>query len=103
MPKEFEQVYIGDGVYARWDGMSVLLETERDNGRHYIYLEQQHIANINKLVADYPDGRRAIERPSREKVMRDAAQIIAENASCSRCGAKLDGSGVCCLSDCPHV
>lgn len=30
MPKEVKQVYIGDGVYARWDGMTVLLETERE-------------------------------------------------------------------------
>lgn len=58
MPKEFESVYIGDGVYARWDGMSVLLETERDNGRHYIYLEPAHLENIKRLLAEYPEGRR---------------------------------------------
>ena len=50
MRNEFEKVYIGDGVYARWDGMSVLLETERDNGTHYIYLEPEHIQNLIRLV-----------------------------------------------------
>ena len=54
MPKEFEQVYIGDGVYARWDGMAVLLSTERDNGTHYIYLEPQHVENIRKLMESEP-------------------------------------------------
>lgn len=50
MSNEFEKVYIGDGVYARWDGMSVLLETERGNGTHYIYLEPSHIQNLIRLV-----------------------------------------------------
>ena len=54
MRNEFEQVYIGDGVYARWDGFSVLLETERDTGKHYIYLEPQHIENIRKLIETQP-------------------------------------------------
>jgi hypothetical protein len=54
MSNEFEEVYVGDGVYARWDGMAVLLKTERDNGTHYIYLEPQHIENIVKLIASEP-------------------------------------------------
>lgn len=54
MSNEFEEVYIGDGVYARWDGFSVLLKTERDNGTHYIYLEPQHVETIVKLMAAEP-------------------------------------------------
>jgi len=54
MSNEFEKVYIGDGVYARWDGHSVLLETERGNGTHYIYLEPQHVENIVRLLASEP-------------------------------------------------
>ena len=54
MSNEYEKVYIGDGVYARWDGMTVLLETERDNGTHYIYLETHHVENIVKLIASDP-------------------------------------------------
>lgn len=55
MSNEWEKVYIGDGVYASWDGMSVLLETERDNGTHYIYLEPEHIRNLINLVWTDPD------------------------------------------------
>lgn len=54
MSNEFEKVYIGDGVYARWDGMSVLLETERDGGTHYVYLEPEHVRNIVKLIESEP-------------------------------------------------
>ena len=79
MSNEYEKVYIGDGVYARWDGMSVLLETERGNGTHYIYLEPHHVENLVKLM------------------------IIFENARCSFCGAKLDGTDECGLANCPHV
>jgi len=68
MPKEFEQTYIGDGVYAQWDGMTVLLETERDNGRHYIYLDPQHVENIVRLMKEEP-------RFAKERRMAEAAQI----------------------------
>jgi hypothetical protein len=44
-----------------------------------------------------------VERHRREKAEREAAQIIVENARCSRCGAKLDGSDECSLAECPHV
>lgn len=54
MSNEYEEVYIGDGVYARWDGFSVLLKTERDNGTHYIYLEPAHVERIVKLVDQAP-------------------------------------------------
>lgn len=51
---EFQKVYIGDGVYARWDGHAVLLETERGGGTHYIYLEPQHVESLAKLIASEP-------------------------------------------------
>lgn len=54
MSNEFEQLYIGDGVYARWDGFAVRLETERDNGMHFIYLEPQHVERLAKLIAEEP-------------------------------------------------
>ena len=54
MSNEWEEVYIGDGVYARWDGMSVLLKTERDNGTHYIYLEPAHVEGLAKLIQSEP-------------------------------------------------
>ena len=54
MSNEFEEVYIGDGVYARWDGFAVKLTTERDNGTHFIYLEPAHVHRLAKLVDSEP-------------------------------------------------
>jgi hypothetical protein len=34
-----EQTYLGDGVYASFDGYQIRLATTRDNGIHEIYLE----------------------------------------------------------------
>lgn len=54
MSNEFEEVYIGDGVYARWDGFAVKLTTERDNGTHFIYLEPDHVQRLAKLINSEP-------------------------------------------------
>jgi len=54
MSNEFEQIYIGDGVYARWDGFAVKLETERDTGTHFIYLEPHHVERLAKLITEEP-------------------------------------------------
>jgi len=31
--------YLGDGLYAKFDGYHIILETERENGRNWIGLE----------------------------------------------------------------
>lgn len=54
MSNEFEEVYVGDGVYARWDGFAVKLTTERDSGTHFIYLEPAHVERLMKLIASEP-------------------------------------------------
>lgn len=51
---QFEETYIGDGVYARWDGCSMLLRTQRDDGWHYIYLEPEHVRTISRLIESEP-------------------------------------------------
>ena len=45
------QTYIGDGVYAEYDGFGVWLTTERENGTHRIYLEPQMIEDLGKSMA----------------------------------------------------
>ena len=34
-----KETYIGDGVYASFDGFMIKLRTQRDGGDHVIYLE----------------------------------------------------------------
>lgn len=36
-----DKKYLGDGVYASIENGMLKLETERDNGTHYIYLESE--------------------------------------------------------------
>lgn len=39
--------YIGDGVYVSMDDYdTVLLATERENGIHFIFLEQRELRNL---------------------------------------------------------
>lgn len=42
--------YIGDGVYAFFDGYRIWLQTERDNGVHEIALEPPVLAELNRVV-----------------------------------------------------
>lgn len=50
-----ESCYLGDGVYAEWDGVMVLLWTEREDGlKHRVYLEtdvaQSLIRFLNRTI-----------------------------------------------------
>lgn len=42
--------YLGDGVYASFDGFMVKLETERAEGTHEIYLEPSVLAELSRYV-----------------------------------------------------
>lgn len=48
--KKTEKVYVGDGVYVRWDGFALELTTERAEGTHWIVLEPQVWANLTAFV-----------------------------------------------------
>ena len=39
MTKAVNEVYLGDGLYARFDGFSIWLRAPRSNGDHYVALE----------------------------------------------------------------
>lgn len=52
-----EETYLGDGVYARFDGYQVWLRTPRENGDHEIALEPavyealtNYVRNLLELV-----------------------------------------------------
>ena len=52
-PDEYPQGdwdYIGDGVYARWDGYGAWCATHRENGWHSIYFEPGMIDTIRNLL-----------------------------------------------------
>lgn len=50
------KTYIGDGVYAEYDGLGVTLTTERANGTHWIYLEPDMLDKISDYIASWGES-----------------------------------------------
>lgn len=47
-----KKTYIGDGVYAQWDGFGVVISTEREsNGLNWISLEPESLKALNDYYA----------------------------------------------------
>lgn len=44
------KTYIGDGVYAEYDGFGVWLTTQRGDVEHHIHLEPDMFAQIGRLT-----------------------------------------------------
>lgn len=44
--------YIGDGVYASYDGWYVVLETEREHGIETVYLDAETYEALPRYVAN---------------------------------------------------
>jgi hypothetical protein len=40
--------YLGDGLYAHHDGQYIILSTEREDGIHWVGLENETIINFEK-------------------------------------------------------
>lgn len=43
----YPDVYLGDGVYAHFDGYQIWVRTKRENGDHFIALEPMVIEALN--------------------------------------------------------
>lgn len=59
---EDETRYIGDGVYASFDGYHVILTADRRDGKHVIYLDPQVLRSLCALhcelnPVEYRDGK----------------------------------------------
>ena len=39
MSKDIKETYLGDGLYASYDGYQIVLRAPRENGDHYVALE----------------------------------------------------------------
>ena len=44
--KAENETYLGDGLYASWDGFSIWLRAPRSNGDHYVALEPQMMRDL---------------------------------------------------------
>ena len=43
--------YLGDGLYASWDGYQIRLYTERGDGTHEVFLDDATLAQFEVFVA----------------------------------------------------
>lgn len=48
--KLITKTYLGDGVYATFDGFQIELSTERDGRTEKIFLDPIVLANLNRYV-----------------------------------------------------
>lgn len=42
--------YIGDGLYAEWDGFMLTLKAPRENGEHWVGLEPEVFQNLLRFM-----------------------------------------------------
>jgi hypothetical protein len=47
---ERDETYLGDGLYASFDGWSVWLRAPRENGDHFVALEPQVLRAFERYV-----------------------------------------------------
>lgn len=45
-----QETYLGDGVYARFEGYAICLHTQRLSGRHEIYLEPSEYQKLKAFA-----------------------------------------------------
>jgi hypothetical protein len=56
--KYSEKFYLGDGLFARFDGFNIILSTERENGEHYVGLEPEVFDRLIRYREDvYEDAK----------------------------------------------
>lgn len=67
MSNGIQKAYLGDGVYAADNGWEILIETERENGRSYIYLDDAVLDSLLRLVERTRGLKIRIERETTER------------------------------------
>jgi hypothetical protein len=46
-----DETYLGDGLFASFDGYGVKLRTRRMDGEHWVYFEQEVMAAFLRMVS----------------------------------------------------
>lgn len=49
---ENQEIYLGDGLYANWDGWQIMLRAPRIGGDHFVALEPEVYDALIKFVAN---------------------------------------------------
>lgn len=51
VPPPRSEHYLGDGLYASYDGLAICLRAPRENGDHVVYLEPEVLQAFEQWVA----------------------------------------------------
>ena len=54
LPQQGAETYLGDGLYARFDGYYVVLRAPREGGDHFVGLEPAVYAALREWLRRYP-------------------------------------------------
>lgn len=57
------ETYLGDGLYAAFDGWSVVLRAPREGGDHWVGLEPQIWQQLVAWIRQYPLLSKHMEQP----------------------------------------
>lgn len=47
-----KETYLGDGLYASYDGWQICLRAPRDDGDHFVYLEPGVVTSLERFIAE---------------------------------------------------
>ena len=50
------EIYLGDGLYASFDGYQIKLSTPRNNAEHEVYLDPVMLAALNEWFTRLKEG-----------------------------------------------
>jgi len=61
LPAPNAETYLGDGLYARFDGFQLVLRAPRERGDHFVALEPAVYQSLLQWVAQYPKLKQYLE------------------------------------------
>ena len=92
------EVYLGDGLFASWDGWQVKLRAPRENGDHEVYLDDATLTAFLQFLDTLPISgtREEITMPNRHERRRAAVTEVVMMTK-----AQFEGLGyICCWKGC---
>lgn len=79
------EAYLGDGLYARFDGWQIYLRTAREDGDHWVALEPEVLAALVRYVSSlresFPGQQVAVWSALRASMERELKGLDIDDAN----------------------
>lgn len=69
MSESVHERYLGDGLYASWDGFQVKLRAPRGGEDHVVYLDPGVQISLAKLFEDIVAGKMPVSEPDKWEIV----------------------------------